>query len=86
MARRKTLADMIEAELEAKGWAKKVAAKRCGLTYTTFTDIASGRTREPPLATLQALATGLGLSMYDLMEATYGTEVMRGLQRQNGDS
>lgn len=76
----KSLSQLVQGKQDELGWNGKVAARRCGLNYSTYMEIAAGRTREPPPATLRALADGLGLPMYDLMEAAYGAAVLRGLR------
>jgi transcriptional regulator with XRE-family HTH domain len=55
-----------------QGLSVKSTADRCGVAYGSLTNILYGRTHRPEPETVEALATGLGLTYRELALAAYG--------------
>lgn len=66
------LANKISQAIEEQGFSVRDAAKRCGIGLGLMSNILYGRTKRPQPETLQALASGLGLSYRELALAAYG--------------
>ena len=56
------LKEKIEKIRKSKGWSKKEAAQRCGLSYDTFISISLGRNQKIYPETIKSLARGFDVS------------------------
>lgn len=54
--------------LNAKGWSQYRLCKEANMTQSTLSDILSGRRKNPTAATLQKIATALGVSVDEFFE------------------
>lgn len=61
------IADRLKAMLQAKNWTVAHCAKMTGVSESTISRILNGRGGETNMATIRALAEGLGCSLSDLL-------------------
>lgn len=62
-----TLAEIIRTLRKAHGWKQQELARRAGLVQGAITNIETGRTPNPTVATIQALAQAFGVTTDDLL-------------------
>lgn len=54
----------------ARGLTQEECAERCAIPYKVFQHLEAGRRPNPRLSTLEKLAKGVGVSVYDLFSPT----------------
>lgn len=66
----------IRTQMEALGLTQKELAKRAGLNETYIRDLLEGRSQDPKLSKIQAVATALGKTLSWLVDGTDTADVV----------